>query len=114
MSDHGCRPLGRPKDADSAETLQRILQVAQTAFAQRGYDGTTNRELAVAAGITSGAIYHYFPSKCDLYASVYEALLARVFADFETAIADRHTLIEQFSEESQYFHTPTDSNVGRA
>ena len=32
----------------------------------------------------------------------------------EARIAELKRLIEQFSEESQYFHTPTDANAGRA
>jgi hypothetical protein len=32
----------------------------------------------------------------------------------EGRVKELRTLLEQFSEESQYFHTPTDSNVGRA
>jgi AcrR family transcriptional regulator len=91
------RTIGRPKDGDSSETRLRLLAVAQTAFAQRGYDATTNKEIASAAGITPGAIYHYFPSKTDLYVAVFEAVLERVFGAFERAIAGHQSLIGQFS-----------------
>jgi len=74
-----------------------LLAVARTAFAQRGYDATTNKDLAAAAGITPGAIYHYFPSKTDLYVAVYESVLCRVFDAFEAAISGKETLVEQFS-----------------
>jgi AcrR family transcriptional regulator len=52
-------------------------------FAQRGYEGTTNRAIADGCGLTGAAIYHYFDSKAELYAAVYEAVFARVFDELE-------------------------------
>jgi AcrR family transcriptional regulator len=77
--------LGRPPDTDSAETRQRILEIARAAFAFGGYDGSTNRELATKAGITSGALYHYFGSKLDLYLAVHEDVQQRVYGRFTSA-----------------------------
>jgi AcrR family transcriptional regulator len=79
------RRLGRPPDTDSAETRQRILEIARAAFAFGGYDGSTNRELATKAGITSGALYHYFGSKLDLYLAVHEDVQQRVYGRFNEA-----------------------------
>jgi AcrR family transcriptional regulator len=79
------RRLGRPPDTDSAETRQRILEIARSAFAFGGYDGSTNRELAAKAGITSGALYHYFGSKLDLYLAVHEDVQQRVYGRFNDA-----------------------------
>lgn len=79
------RRLGRPPDTDSAETRQRILEIARAAFAFGGYDGSTNRELATKAGITSGALYHYFGSKLDLYLAVHEDVQQRVYGQFNEA-----------------------------
>ena len=79
------RRLGRPPDTDSAATRQRILEIARAAFAFGGYDGSTNRELAAKAGITSGALYHYFGSKLDLYLAVHEDVQQRVYGQFNAA-----------------------------
>jgi AcrR family transcriptional regulator len=79
------RRLGRPPDTDSAETRQRILEIARAAFAFGGYDGSTNRDLAARAGITSGALYHYFGSKLDLYLAVHEDVQQRVYGRFNAA-----------------------------
>jgi AcrR family transcriptional regulator len=79
------RRLGRPPDTDSAETRQRILEIARGAFAFGGYDGSTNRELATKAGITSGALYHYFGSKLDLYLAVHEDVQQCVYGQFNEA-----------------------------
>lgn len=88
--------LGRPKDVASAETRERLLNVARQAFARDGFDATTNRTIADAAGITTGAIYHYYPSKAELYAAVYDEVQTIVYSAFEKAIAPHDTLVARF------------------
>ncbi len=57
-----------------------ILDAALDCFTRYGYDGATNKLIAEAAGMKSaGIIYHYFPSKEDLF----QACLERVSA-FDT------------------------------
>lgn len=80
------RRLGRPIATDSAETRKRLVQEAWRLFATRGYDGTTNRAVADAVGITPGAIYHYFPSKLDLYVAAYGEVQELVAAAMESAL----------------------------
>jgi AcrR family transcriptional regulator len=54
------RRLGRPRDAEPGATRDRILHAARHSFAELGYMATTNKVLADEAGVTTGAIYHYF------------------------------------------------------
>ncbi len=42
---------------------EQIIEAALRVFAQKGFAGATNKDIARAAGITPGLIYHYFPSK---------------------------------------------------
>jgi len=91
------RKLGRPRDADSSDTRQNLLEVARRIFARDGYGATTNRSIADEAGITTGAIYHYFPSKAELYAGVYQVVLSLVADSFDAAIAAPGSLITRFS-----------------
>ncbi len=44
----------------------QILEAALKVFADKGFDRATNKDIARAAGITPGLIYHYFKSKRDL------------------------------------------------
>lgn len=74
-----------------------MLEVARALFAQHGYDATTNRAIAEASGLTTGALYHYFESKADLYAAVYEEVYDRVFGTLDTAIAGHASLVDQFT-----------------
>lgn len=47
-------------------TRERLLDAATEAFATKGFHATTTRDIAKAAGVTSGAVYIHFESKEDL------------------------------------------------
>lgn len=91
------KSLGRPRDVDSTETRNTLLEVSRRIFARDGYGATTNRSIAEEAGITTGAIYHYFPSKAELFAAVYDQVQNIVFDRFEVALSKPGTLIERFA-----------------
>ncbi len=80
------RRLGRPASSSSAETRIRILDTARRCFAEQGFGTSTNRTLADEAGITTGAIYHYFESKVDVYVAVYDDVQTRVYEQFERVV----------------------------
>lgn len=62
---------------DSADTADRIRQSARKLFADKGFDGTSVREITRDAGANLGAVTYHFGSKRALYSSVLE----HVFAD---------------------------------
>lgn len=45
---------------------EEIISAAARLFCEKGYEGTSVRDIAREVGITEGLIYHYFPSKADL------------------------------------------------
>lgn len=47
-----------------------IVEAVQDVFAEKGFDGTTTRELAKAAGVSEALLYKHFPSKESLYAAM--------------------------------------------
>lgn len=54
---------------------QRILDAAISVFIEKGFEETSMREIASAAGLTTGAIYHHFKNKDELfYHAVKEAM----------------------------------------
>ena len=87
--------LGRPPATDSADTRRRLLDIARVAFAERGFDAATNRNLGLEAGITAGAIYHYFGSKLDLYAAVHDDVHGQVYSRLREAVAAHQTFRAQ-------------------
>ena len=66
------------------------------AFAEQGYGVTTNKYVATKAGITTGALYHYFDSKLDIFVAVNDHVQRFVFARFRLAIAANTTFQSQF------------------
>jgi len=66
-----------PRPGSRAEqrrrTEARILDAATRAFFSVGYDRTTIRAVAAAAGVDAGLVMHYFGSKQDLFRQVIEA-----------------------------------------
>ncbi len=49
-----------------------ILQASLNLFAEKGFHGTSMRDIAKAADITEGLIYHYFASKRELFTAIIE------------------------------------------
>jgi AcrR family transcriptional regulator len=57
-------------DADNPGR-RRVLDAAAARLVSQGYAATTLRQVAADAGIKAGSIYHYFPSKQDLFTTVF-------------------------------------------
>jgi AcrR family transcriptional regulator len=58
---------------DVDERRRRLLEVAARGFTERSYDEVSMSDLARAAGISKGLLYHYFPSKRDLFTATLAA-----------------------------------------
>lgn len=69
---------------------QAILAAALDLFAKHGYEDTTMRMIAAAAGVSLGNAYHYFQSKEDLMQAFYEDLCQQQALSVVAAITD-HT-----------------------
>jgi AcrR family transcriptional regulator len=66
------RKTGTRRQEQAAARREQLLAVTLDLFAERGVQGTAIRDIARAAGITEGLIYHYFPSKSALLRAVME------------------------------------------
>lgn len=62
--------MPRASAADAAETARRILETATASFAAHGYATASVDEIARAADVTRGAVYHHYTSKPGLFAAV--------------------------------------------
>lgn len=49
-----------------AARREQIVRAAMGLFAERGFAGTTMADVVAASGLSTGAVYNYFPSKSDL------------------------------------------------
>jgi AcrR family transcriptional regulator len=55
-------------------TRTALIAAARPLFADRGYAGVGTEEIARAAGVTRGALYHHFEGKRELFEAVYERI----------------------------------------
>ncbi|MFG1807228.1 TetR/AcrR family transcriptional regulator [Streptomyces sp. NPDC049040] len=77
-----------------AAVPERLLAEATRLFAGRGYDRTSVQEIVEAAGVTKGALYHYFGSKDDLLHEIYARVL-RLQTERLDTIASRDTPVRE-------------------
>ena len=87
------RRRGRPPDTKSSETREAILSGARQLFGERGYGSVTNKDLAAAAGVTTGALYHYVESKLELYLEVHRDMQVQIYRRFQVAESSQQTFI---------------------
>jgi AcrR family transcriptional regulator len=70
------------------ETGQRILESALELFRQEGFDTATMRDIAVKAGVATGAAYYYYPSKDAIVMDFYRRSCADMQPKLEAALED--------------------------
>jgi len=93
-------------------TRERLLVVAERLFAQKGFAGTSVREIGEALGIANASIMYHFPSKNKLYAAVLgritdsvQAVTADLFADDADPSQQLMSMTERFIK---WVHANTD------
>jgi AcrR family transcriptional regulator len=99
----------RTKGPDAAGVATRrgeLLATAAQVFARQGYDATTVREIADAAGILAGSLYYHFDSKESMLDEILSGFLAELWTGYDAVLAaglgPRETLealvVESFRE----------------
>jgi AcrR family transcriptional regulator len=68
-------------------TDQRILEAATALFSEKGYHGTSMREVAAAVGIKAGSLYNHFPGKEDLLFTIARGVMVELLEGGRSAIA---------------------------
>lgn len=79
-------PSSRP-----SESRQRIVAAATELFAESGFDGVSLNAVIERSATSKGTLYHHFASKEDLYATVLEDMLDRVWASFDRGAVEAST-----------------------
>ncbi|MCV2463807.1 TetR family transcriptional regulator [Streptomyces sp. ICN988] len=86
-ADGTARRRGRPPRTESGDTRDRILVTAREEFSERGYEKTSVRGIAKAAGVDPALVHHYFGTKEQVFAAAIEVAFAPAM-DAPEAIAD--------------------------
>jgi AcrR family transcriptional regulator len=85
------KPRRLPK---SESTIARILEAAARLFVERSYADVTMNQIAFAAQLTKGAVYHHFTSKEQVYVDMLRAELSSQREVFCDALASGSTCRE--------------------
>lgn len=83
--------------SEGSPVRERLARTALRLFAQRGYNGVSNREIVEACGLTKGAIYWYFESKEHLFRTVVAEALTSWERRVAAAIAQAQTWEEKLA-----------------
>ncbi|MDG9720735.1 TetR family transcriptional regulator [Streptomyces sp. DH24] len=70
------RRRGRPPRTESGDTRGRILTAAREEFSERGYEKTSVRGIAKAAGVDPALVHHYFGTKEQVFEAAVEVAFA--------------------------------------
>jgi len=81
--------MARTAGATAAGTTERLLRAAADVFAARGYDAARVSDIAVAAGLSNGAMYAYFGSKAELLVGALRAHGRQLLSHLVAAEPDR-------------------------
>jgi AcrR family transcriptional regulator len=78
MEQTGRASVDERVDERRTNTREQIRTVALEMFAERGYDGTSLREIAEQLGVTKAAVYYHFKTKEDILVSLLEDFLGQL------------------------------------
>lgn len=78
----------RTQEERSAATREALIAAARKLWGLRGYADVGTPEIATAAGVTRGAMYHQFADKATLLRAVVEAVEQDVMARMATLVAE--------------------------
>lgn len=95
MTRASTRKPGEVAGDEQAAVPRRLLEQATKLFAKKGFDRTSVQEIVEAAGVTKGAMYHYFGSKDDLLYEIYARVLREQTRQLESVAASGAPLRER-------------------
>jgi AcrR family transcriptional regulator len=82
-------------DPDPSDRASFIRSVARREFGRRGYEVTTVRDIAAAAGLGSGSVYRVIGSKEELLASIMNGFAEKTMAGWVAALDSDSTVVEK-------------------
>ncbi|MET3493571.1 TetR/AcrR family transcriptional regulator [Variovorax boronicumulans] len=97
--------MSRTNRERTEATRLALIEAARALFVSKGYGDTSTPEIAVAAGITRGALYHHFTDKRDLFRQVLLREEEAVAADIEAAAPEQLTPRQALLDGSEAYLT---------
>jgi len=81
--------------AESDDPVRGLLQSAGNLIRQKGFGGTTVREIAEGAGVWPGTLHYYFPTKESILLALMEQGIAGAEGGFRQALEESDDPIER-------------------
>ncbi len=82
-------------DAEEDDRLPMLRAVARTEFGRRGYEATTVRHIAAAAGLSTGSVYRLVGSKDDLLMSIMRSFTTKARSAWTSVLKAEGTTVEK-------------------
>jgi AcrR family transcriptional regulator len=82
-------------DADRSDKAAHVRAVARAEFGRKGYEVTTVRDIASAAGLGTGTVYRLIGSKDELLASIMRSFGKKVAAGWNSVLRSDATPVEK-------------------
>ena len=98
-----------PKVIDHNQYRKQLLDQCFDLFAEKGYTALTTRQIAQALGISTGTLYHYFPSKEALFVQLIEEMsqqdILKAMAEIEAleTLEERILVLGTFLAENEAY-----------
>ncbi|TFW18884.1 TetR/AcrR family transcriptional regulator [Duganella callida] len=78
---------GRPQKGEGGGLRAQLIEKSARLFRTKGYENTTVRDIAAAAGIQAGSWFYHFKTKQEILAAIMEQGMERALAEVETIAA---------------------------
>lgn len=82
----------------SGDRRAALIAIAAEMFAERGYKGTTVRQIGDAAGVFSGSLYHHFESKESIVDELLSDYLNQLLTSYRAIVAEQASPREKLAE----------------
>jgi AcrR family transcriptional regulator len=98
-------PVRMTREQSKANTRERLLAAARSAFASSGFHGASVDEIASRAGFSTGALYSNFDGKEDLFLVLMEREIDEHAREIAAAVNLRHSITDRATGGAQQWMT---------
>jgi AcrR family transcriptional regulator len=94
-----------------SEKVKKIISSAQEVIAKKSGFSVSIQDVADSAGVSKGAVLHYFPTKSSLFKSVFEDFFNRIFERGKGVMAELNDPVERIKSFADWLYDSTDPDV---
>lgn len=92
-----------PKIVDHDEYRKEILEKCMGVFSKKGFANTTMRQIADEIGVSTGTLYHYFPTKLAILEQLFDHVRVYNIGDYLSRVKNVSTVEEKIEIISSFW-----------